>query len=308
MDTRPYLARLPVHSSGNDLADVPTLVEALRSTLPPDGPRDRQTLTVLGGPLIGTLLRLSGTEVILGRSGVAAIRFQDESISRRHARVFHVEGAVYIEDLRSSSGTFLNGKRLDAPARLEDGDQIGLGPDRTVRYALLDSSQEEAAVELYEATVRDVTTGAYNRRHFDRRFAEEETFVTDHGGSLALLLLDVDDMKSINDTHGHRTGDLVLRLIAASVQRLLRPEDVLVRYGGDEFVVLCRSTTERNGIILAERIRKSVEQLRFTSAGADVRLTASVGVASETTARGPGLLVAEADRAMYRAKREGAAG
>jgi diguanylate cyclase (GGDEF)-like protein len=83
---------------------------------------------------------------------------------------------------------------------------------------------------------------------------------------------------------------------------------VLVRYGGDEFVVLCRNTTERNGIILAERIRKSVEQLRFTSAGADVRLTASVGVASETTARGPGLLVAEADRAMYRAKREGAAG
>lgn len=119
---------------------------------------------------------------------------------------------------------------------------------------------------------------------------------------MALLLLDVDDLKAINDAHGHGAGDLLLRLVAATIQRVLRPTDVLVRYGGDEFVVMCPDTTLRNGLILGERIRGRVAALAVPFASGDIRVTLSVGVSSDTGTLRIGALMAEADKALYRAK------
>jgi diguanylate cyclase (GGDEF)-like protein len=121
---------------------------------------------------------------------------------------------------------------------------------------------------------------------------------------VALLLLDIDEFKLINDRHGHVVGDIVLRVLSASVQRLLRPSDTLARYGGDEFAVLCRDTTLRNGLILAERIRSSVERLPFCTGGNDFHITVSVGV-SAMPSRATGSLLAAADQALYRAKFRG---
>jgi diguanylate cyclase (GGDEF)-like protein len=106
---------------------------------------------------------------------------------------------------------------------------------------------------VYEAALRDPLTRAYNRRYFDDRLFSELSFARRHGAPLGLLMVDLDHFKRINDVYGHQAGDVVLRVVAATIQRLMRPEDVVARYGGDEFVVIARGTTLRNAEILAER-------------------------------------------------------
>jgi diguanylate cyclase (GGDEF)-like protein len=118
------------------------------------------------------------------------------------------------------------------------------------------------------------------------------------------LLLDIDEFKQVNDAHGHVVGDVVLRVLSADVQRLLRPGDSLARYGGDEFAVLCRDTSLRNALILAERIRLSIERLPFCTGGNDFHITVSVGVAG-IPGGAQGSLLADADAALQRAKLRG---
>jgi diguanylate cyclase (GGDEF)-like protein len=287
-------------------ADLPTLIDALGGQGPEALPRNRPSLTVLNGEGAGTLVRLGLEEVVFGRDKDAGVQLADASLSRRHARFFSVDDQVYVQDLGSTNGTFVAGTRIDAPYPLNDGDQIRLGSERTLRFNLCDALAEEALIELYESSVRDLTSGAFNRRYFEQRLEVEEIFARRTAQPLALLLLDIDEFKAINDRHGHVLGDVVLRVLAASAMRLLRPEDVLARYGGDEFVVLCRNTTLRNGLILAERIRSSVERLPFSAGGNEFSVTVSVGVAAvpgEGDVREP--LIAAADRAMYRAKLRG---
>jgi diguanylate cyclase (GGDEF)-like protein len=121
-------------------------------------------------------------------------------------------------------------------------------------------------------------------------------------------LVDIDHFKRVNDTHGHVVGDAVLQLVAGNIQRMLRPYDVLCRYGGEEFVVMARATSARNAEILAERIRHHIEAMRFEIAGESASVTVSVGVA----ALGPGVanvdaeaLLQAADEALYAAKESG---
>ncbi len=215
-----------------------------------------------------------------------------------------MEREVYVQDLGSRTGTFVGGKLIDGPRRLADGDQIGLGPDRLLRFNLYDINQEDAALQLYDLCIVDATSGAFNRRHFDERLEAERLFAIRSSKPIALLLLDVDEFKQVNDTHGHIVGDVVLRVLSANVQRLLRPSDSLARFGGDEFTVLCRETSLRNGLILAERIRSSIERLPFRTGGNDFNVTVSIGVAG-IPGGAQGSLLADADAALQRAKRHG---
>ena len=167
----------------------------------------------------------------------------------------------------------------------------------------------EAARERAERLSNtDPMTGAFNRRHFFDTGEVEFARAMRLGHALSVLLLDVDDFKRVNDTHGHAVGDRVLTEVARACTGCLREYDLLARYGGEEFVLLLPESDLAAAQLVAERVRSVVAELAIASApGApDVRPSVSVGVATlqPGTAKFDAL-VSQADAAMYGAKHAG---
>ncbi|MBK7585887.1 MAG: GGDEF domain-containing protein [Myxococcales bacterium] len=308
-DTRKTSAggrREPSRVHRGDPDEVPTLTEALGNADADRPARDHPSLTLMSGDDTGKLVRIGDGELSVGRGADADLRLTEESVSLRHARFFRIDEQVYVQDLQSRNGTWVGGKRIESPLRLQDGDHVRIGSDSELMFNLKSAAEEEAAEQLYESAVRDPTSGAYNRRHFEHRFEAERALAQRRGYPFVLLLLDIDEFKAMNDAHGHVFGDVVLRIVTSNVQRLLRPEDTLVRFGGDEFVVFCRDMTLRNGLILAERIRMSVDRLPLSVRGNDVHVTVSVGVAAAGNDDAAwDSLLESADHALYAAKHAG---
>ncbi len=150
----------------------------------------------------------------------------------------------------------------------------------------------------------DALTGLPNRRYFDE-FCGLLARRRRSGDAVGVLMIDIDKFKALNDTHGHGTGDEVLRAVGGAIVAAVREDDVPARYGGEEFVVLLRNPTSAVALEVGERVRTSVGALdlqRFGVPGVSV----SVGVAVAVQADQPiGDLIAQADRALYRAKRAG---
>ena len=270
--------------------------------------RDRPLLFVIQGPLLGSVFAVEGAEVLIGRGSHADVIIADEAVSREHARLSLRNGHAFVEDQGSQGGTFLNGVPICGRTRVKDGDQIGLGRSSLIKFSLVDPLEEQAMLTLFELTLRDPLTRAYNRRYFDRRLLEEFSFARRQVSPLALLIIDIDYFKRVNDSYGHPVGDLVLQLVASAIQRVMRPEDVLARYGGEEFVVIARHTSLNNARVLGERIRRHVAGLSVPLLGDAIHVTVSVGVAAlseETDYSSREELVAAVDAAMYSAKDAG---
>jgi diguanylate cyclase (GGDEF)-like protein len=151
-------------------------------------------------------------------------------------------------------------------------------------------------------------TRLYNRRYFDDRFRGEFAFAQRHGTVLGLLLIDIDHFKHVNDTYGHQVVDLVLRLVANSIQTMMRPEDVLARYGGEELIVIVRATSLRNLEILGTRMCRRIQTLPLDVPDSHLAVTVSIGVSCtdrDTPYSSAAALLADADAAMYAAKASG---
>jgi diguanylate cyclase (GGDEF)-like protein len=163
---------------------------------------------------------------------------------------------------------------------------------------------------LYELAMVDGLTGLFMRRYFDARIEEEIERSKRYGTGFSVLMIDVDDFKSLNDAHGHLIGDRVLRGIANVVKSQMRGVDTAARYGGEEIAVILPRTELVNAYNVGERIRGAIAELRITT-DADppqaLRVTASFGIAAypESTATDGEDLVRRADRALYRAKKTG---
>jgi diguanylate cyclase (GGDEF)-like protein len=156
--------------------------------------------------------------------------------------------------------------------------------------------------------VTDHLTGLYNRRYFTKRADEEIQRALRHQAPLSMLMADVDNFKHFNDTYGHATGDRVLQAVSGILREALRSTDVCARYGGEEFAVLLPHTPGESAFHVAERIRDTLGQTRYTGLGlpVDARVTISVGVA---TCPGDATSLEEllelSDQALYRAKHAG---
>jgi diguanylate cyclase (GGDEF)-like protein len=167
-------------------------------------------------------------------------------------------------------------------------------------------------VGLHETVAResvtDELTGLFNRRRFDEVLDTEVERAKRFGHSMALVLLDIDDFKLVNDTYGHQQGDVVLREVARVLRESVREIDEPARYGGEELAVVLPGTDLHGAYLLAERVRQGVEALRMPLMVADgeIQITASLGVAAlPESADDQDGLVAAADAAMYDAKRAG---
>jgi diguanylate cyclase (GGDEF)-like protein len=160
---------------------------------------------------------------------------------------------------------------------------------------------------LEELATTDPLTRILNRRALADRLAIEMDRSRRYASQLAILLIDIDYFKRVNDTAGHLAGDEVLRQVASHVQSAVRTVDIVARYGGEEFVVILPETSPVGGKAFAERLRQGIEAHEFNVGSLEIRLTVSIGIstfpAADITSADD--LVARADAAMYRAKQDG---
>ncbi len=267
----------------------------------------RACLTILTGTLSGQLFKVSKGHLNIGRSPLAELRLDDDGISRNHARIRSETNSAWIEDMESRNGTFLNGERIKQPMELRDGDKIQVGRGTVLRFGFQDALDESFHESLLSSALRDGLTKLFNKRYLMDRLDSELKFAVRHETSLSLLLLDIDHFKKINDTHGHLAGDAVLANLAQVLGRAVRNEDVVARFGGEEFAIILRAIGIEPAFQMAERLRKLVEQTSAMSSAGPLQATVSIGVAGfpSSPVKLSDQLVEAADKALYRAKGEG---
>jgi two-component system cell cycle response regulator len=260
----------------------------------------------MDGSDIGQVTTLSGSVLEVGRLAKSQIHLPFEGVSRSHARLIWKQSTYVLEDLDSANGTFVQGSRVKAHP-LVDGDVVQFGPRVVFRYSVTDSREERVLRQLYESSVKDALTGAFNREYLNERLKAEVAYARRHSTDLSLLMVDIDHFKKVNDTYGHPGGDVALTNTAAVLGRTLRAEDVLGRYGGEEFSVILRGILLDGAHVVAERLRAMVEASVVTHDGRVIRCTVSIGAASLTCTDAPAAesLFAVADRRLYAAKRSG---
>jgi two-component system, cell cycle response regulator len=270
-------------------------------------PRTKPVLTVLTGGASGRQFKVMKGTAVIGRANHAEVRLEDDGISRTHARIRAETGRAWVEDMGSRNGTFVNGQKIAATTELKDGDKIKVGRGTVIRFGFQDDLDESFHENLMSSALRDGLTKLFNKRYFLERLDSELKFAQRHETSIALLLLDLDHFKKINDTHGHLAGDAVLATIAGVLLKAVRNEDVVARFGGEELAIILRATGIDGAHMMGERLRKLVESTHIPIEGKDVKATVSIGIAGypSTPCKTLEELVECADQALYRAKREG---
>jgi two-component system cell cycle response regulator len=268
--------------------------------------RNLAYLVVLAGVSAGEMFKLQEERTVVGRGPKVTVRLNDEGVSREHCAFVREGDKMLVEDLGSTNGTFCNGIKVDR-RELADGDKIMVGSTTILKFSYQDYLDEVFQRQMYESALRDGLTKVFNKKYFTDYLEKEFAFAGRHGGPLALIFIDIDFFKKINDGHGHPAGDFVLAELSQMMADLLRTEDVLARFGGEEFTVLCRGSDLKGAKIVAERLRRSVEERKFTFGGKDIPVTISLGIVSipESGITDHNTFLAAADKALYEAKRSG---
>jgi diguanylate cyclase (GGDEF)-like protein len=262
------------------------------------------SLTVILGPDVGTRVVLQGS-VETGRDPPSELPLHDENVSWRHARVEDRgcdEWAVV--DLGSTNGTMLNGQPC-AEAILKPGDRIFIG--KTVIEVQRDPLRDAQAAELERLLSIDDLSGLWVRRRFDAQL--EASVAAVQAGSvraLSVVVMDMDGVKGINDTHGHDMGAYVIGETGRVLGRVIGSRGFATRFGGDEFAAAFPGIDKAAAVAIAEEMRAAVAVHPYEHRGVRPRPGLSCGVAAvpgdASDARG---LFKAADEAMYRAKRAG---
>lgn len=283
-----------------------SLAEIQRLSQLADGKRRSACVVALSGTRLGRIYTIEHAPIAVGRSPDCAVHLPEEGVSRRHAEVEWRGNEVWLVDLNSTNGTFVNGGAV-TEKRLEDGDRIQVGRVTLLRFSWQDELERQFQQHQYDSATRDGLTGLYSKKYLLEALATEIAFAHRHSKIISLAMIDADHFKRVNDTWGHPAGDHVLQQLAAIMQTCVRRDDVLARYGGEEFTVIMRDIPSENSLILAERVRERVEQTPILWQEKRLPVTVSIGLAS---GMGEGLgsreeLIAEADRYLYEAKRGG---
>lgn len=269
------------------------------------GKRDKACLIVIAGSKVGEMFPLESAAT-LGRGVEADIRLTDDGISRAHCRITRDGDQLVLEDLGSRNGTYWNGEPVERHA-LADGDKIQLGRTTILKFTYHDRLEESFQRQMFDSALRDPLTQVYNKRYFENRLTSELRYARRHGTPLALLLIDLDRFKEVNDSRGHLAGDKALVTVAAHVQSTIRNEDVFSRIGGEEFAIISRGIRRDQAELFAERLRAQIAELEIVHDETRFRMTTSIGIATlpENDCDDSQELVEAADRALYAAKDAG---
>lgn len=241
----------------------------------------------------------------VGRGRDNDIVLPSDCVSRRHVRLEQRAGKLFVVDQASTNGTFVNDDAHSVRERqLERGDRLKVG-DTIFKYLSGSDIELQYHEIIFRMTVTDGLTDLANRKKLDALLGEEIPRARRHNRDLSLLMIDIDYFKNINDTHGHLTGDSVLRGLAAILQRRLRPNDKLGRYGGEEFCAILPETSVHNAAKIAEELRALVEAHAFVAEDKNIRVTISVGAGALQEGMTLADLYRCADEMLYKAKRNG---
>jgi diguanylate cyclase (GGDEF)-like protein len=256
---------------------------------------------------LGTRYRLSpGTTLEIGRSAAVGISLPEVmSISRKHARLRYMGPVVTVEDLGSTNGTYVNGQPIHGRTVLRSGDRFQTA---AVHFKFLHEADVENAYHLaiYELVAKDGLTEIFNKRKFDEEIQRELARAQRHQRPLSLVIFDLDEFKTINDTYGHLCGDFILKQVASLARDLIRPEQMLARVGGDEFVILAPETTAEGAEALASKIRDRIVAFDHRYGDIKISVSCSFGVAElRKEMSGPQDLYQAADDALLLSKRSG---
>ncbi len=167
---------------------------------------------------------------------------------------------------------------------------------------------KEANDKLRELAIRDELTGLFNHRYFQDQIEYEITRSARYKHPVSLLLLDLDFFKKVNDTYGHPAGDHVLRETGTTLKKLVRQSDTVARYGGEEFAIILPETATASAKVLAQRVRRGIEQLKINFEKQKISITVSIGLACTDMADGKMSrteIISKSDQALYKAKHEG---
>lgn len=236
---------------------------------------------------------------IIFMSLVLAIRYNDE---RKAKLRIQQEALKQAQKIRSAREEAL---KLEAETneRLEQMVQ-----ERTLELEITLRELHEANQKLTEQSTIDSLTGVKNRSAFDKRLLAESRISRRQETPIALLMLDIDRFKSINDHFGHLAGDQALKKIAQTLQQhLKRPTDLVSRFGGEEFAIILPNTTAEGALKVAEGIRDAVTSIDLEWEGKPIPLTISIGVSADIMAseQHSTELLEQADKALYQAKNNG---
>ncbi len=264
-------------------------------------------LVVLSGHDSGRVMLVKHGDQVLGRGRPSDISLDEKGISRRHVMLSNRDGRVTIKDLGSTNGCWCNGRQVSrtSPRSLRDGDWLQIGGCR-LAFRLNHPDEDRVLRQLYQRATRDALTGLFNRASLLDRLGREVQRQFRYCRGLAVLQLDLDHFKRINDTHGHAAGDRVLAAVGRAILGCLRASDLAARIGGEEFAVVLPETGSRPARLIADKIRTTVEFLRIQQDAKTLKVTVSCGVAVAGTRKvRAARLLAEADQACYSAKRSG---
>jgi two-component system cell cycle response regulator len=264
-------------------------------------------LVMIRGPQLGLRIELPSGETVVGRGSQCGVVIPLDGVSRQHCAFNVAGGSATLRDLGSKNGTWVNGERLvpQQAVVLANGAVVHAG-DASFKFIAHGDAEAAYHEAVYKMLTEDALTGAKNRR-FLMDVLEREVAREHRGESgLALLLVDVDEFKRINDECGHVFGDYVLREVATAIARYTRRTDCHARFGGDEFALVLTDATRSGAEIFAERLRGEVETKRFALDGKARPITVSIGVAHWANEIGTSeAFLNAADVALYAAKAAG---
>ncbi len=261
-------------------------------------------LVVLQGQRLGQRVDVGDSPLIIGRAPECELQIIERSISRQHTKIWREPTGYRVKDLDSTNKTLLNDQPI-IEAELKDGDHLTIG-NCVLKFMERSSVEARYHEEIYQLATMDPLTGMYNRRHFLELFERELARTASHHRPLALLIVDLDHFKLINDRYGHPAGDVVLRQVANALSAKAQDDFIMARIGGEEFAVVLPEHDISQATRFAQRLCDAIAALELHEQAGAKCVTISIGVAiwSETMA-GASDFLRTADAELYRAKQAG---
>lgn len=233
-------------------------------------------LVIFIGKDSGKRHKLKPGTMTIGRSPQADISLDDDRISRIHCAIKWSDGTITIEDKGSKNGTYVDSHKI-SHAILPPGVPLQLGHS-VMKIENKDETEIQYEQSLMHRVSTDALTGIFNRQHFINLASKEIAYARRHHQAVAIIMIDIDNFKCVNDTYGRSIGDLVLVQLADLISEKKRVEDLVGRYDGNKFIILPRGEVDKRNIHRqCERIRDAVEKFKFCHADACVQITASIG-------------------------------
>lgn len=265
---------------------------------------NHECLVEIYGENLGKRYVLTHSPIQIGRGLDNDVTVGSDAVSRRHAEVQQRESGWVIIDLDSTNGTWVNDRAV-TEALLTAGDHIQIG-DAIFKFLAGNHIEGLYFEEIYRMMIYDGLTGVYNRRYLNDFLEREFSRARRHDRLLSVVFVDLDNFKEINDTYGHLAGDHVLKRVARAFGDRIRREEIVGRYGGDEFLVVIPESDIEDIVRFAERIKARIETQDIEFDNERIHVTVSIGIAvrSESMERCEDLL-ARADKHLYDAKRAG---